>query len=111
MVCASPNAATFSNQPTMNSQPLSWCASLDGSGGMGHVKRTFQFDHYKVLGLTKQQYATGTEFWSVVTGSPSNGCYLHCAIYAPTASTSTVVVTLELILDVEFSVPKPRNLF
>lgn len=110
VVCANANAATFSSPAVMNSQPLSWSAPLDGTGGNGHVKRSFSFQHNEVLGLTKQQYATGTEFWSVVTGSPSNGNYLHVAVYAPTASAIAVLITVELILDVEFSEPKQRAL-
>jgi hypothetical protein len=94
----------------MVSQPLSWCTPIDGTGGMSHVKRSFSFDHSKVLGLTKVQFTTGTEFWSVVTGSPASGVYLHVAVYSPTASAATSLVTVELILDVEFSLPKPRAL-
>jgi hypothetical protein len=109
-ICANANAGTFLTLPVLNSQPLSWSAPLDGTGGMGHVKRSFSFQHYQVLGLTKQQYGTGTEFWSVVTGSPSNGTYFHVAVYSPTASAAAVLITVELILDVEFSEPKQRAL-
>jgi len=93
------------NYATARAQRHVYSVGLSSSQGVGTKEHRAKVPIHSVYGVPRAQVRNEDDFAAVSGTNPNNVVYLHAGAYSPTASATTVIVTVRIEFDTVWSLP------